>query len=122
MAGNKLVIHPMGDVTVVNFADTSILDTAQIEEIGKELYRLTDELDKKKILLDFSKVQFMSSSAIGVLITLRKKATANKGNLVICGMKKELMKVFEIMNLKKLFQFAANETEALSALGVTTGR
>jgi len=120
MAAARLMIHSMRDVTVVNFEDSSILDAAQIEAIGKALYDLVDVRNIRKLILDFSKVQFLSSSALGVLITLRSKCEAARGTLVICGLRKDLMQVFEITNLKKLFTFRSDEEEALAVFGVTT--
>jgi anti-sigma B factor antagonist len=116
--GAKLLIHTMFDVTIVNFEEARVLDMLQIEQIGKELYRLVDEMDRKKLILDFTKVQFLSSAAVGVLIILRKKSAAIKGSLAICGMRKQLMEVFEIMKIKKLFTFCADEHEALKKLGI----
>jgi anti-anti-sigma factor len=120
MAAARLLIHTMRDVTIVNFEESSILDTMQIEAIGKTLYELVDVRNCKKLILDFTKVHYLSSSALGVLITLRTKSSAIKGTLVICGLRKELMKVFEITNLKKMFTFCPGETEALATFGVTT--
>jgi anti-sigma B factor antagonist len=121
MAGAaRLLIHPFRDVTVVNFQDASILDAAQVESIGEDLYDLVDNKARKKIVLDFTKVQFLSSSALGVLIMLRKKAAAIKGEIVICGIRKELMKVFEITNLTRMFTFAASEEKALAHFGITS--
>jgi anti-sigma B factor antagonist len=117
---SRLLIHPIRDVTIVNIQDASILDTAQVEQLGEELYDLVDGKNRKKLILDFTKVQFLSSSALGVLITLRKKAAAIKGEVVICGLRKELMKVFSITNLDKMFAFRPDEKEALAKFGVTT--
>ena len=115
----NLLIQAMRDVTIVNFEDASILDTLQIEKIGEALYDLVDRRDQKKLVLDFSKVKFLSSSALGVLITLRSKAVAIKGKLAICSMRDELRKVFSISRLDKLFDFYENEEKALTAFGVT---
>jgi len=84
-----------------------------------DLYRLVDEMNRKKIILDFAKVQFLASAAIGMLMNLHRKITAIKGTFVICSLRKDLMKVFEIMKLTKVFKFAANEDEALALLGYT---
>jgi anti-sigma B factor antagonist len=115
----KIVIQKMWEVTVVDFQDGRLLEVQQIEAIGKELYRLVDEMDVKKLVLDFSKVQFLASAAIGMLMTLHRKSTAIKGSFVICGLRRDLMKVFEIMKLTKVFKFAANENEALALFGYT---
>lgn len=118
----KIVVQKMWDVTVVDFQEARLLEAPQIEAIGKELYRLVDEMDVKKLILDFARVQFLASSAIGVLMNLHKKSTAIKGTFIICSLRKELMKVFDIMKLTKVLRFAANEEEALAQLGYTTTR
>jgi len=115
----KTLIQTMWDVTVVDFQEARILEAQQIEAIGRELYRLVDEMDRKKLILDFAKVQFLASAAIGMLMNLHKKTTAIKGTFVICSLRRELMKVFEIMQLTKVFKFAANEDEALALFGYT---
>jgi anti-sigma B factor antagonist len=121
MMANKanLLIQSIRDVTVVNFEDTSILDTLQIELISQTLYDLVENRNQKKLVLDFSKVRFLSSSALGMLISLRNKSKAIKGSLAICALRDDLRKVFTISRLEKLFSFYKNEQDALTAFGVT---
>lgn len=121
MAGSsQLLIHPIKDVTIVNFRDASILDALQVQQIGEELYQLVDAKARRKLVLDFTEVKFLSSSALGVLITLRKKAEDIKGEILLCGIRPELRKVFTITNLDKLFRFYDTEEKALNAFGLTT--
>ena len=87
-----------------------------MDDIATQLYRLVDEMDRKRLLLDLSKVRFLASSAVGVLIDLHKRSAAAKGQFVIVGLRANLMRVFEIMKIKKLFTFCATEEEGLSAL------
>ncbi len=117
----RLVIHPIRDVTVVNFNETAILDTLQIEQIGEDLYDLVDRKACRKMILDFAKVQMLSSSALGVLITLKKKADKIKGKIVLCSLRKDLYKIFEVTRLNKLFEFQPSEAKALASFGVITG-
>ncbi len=121
MAGSgRLFIQPIRDVTVVNFADASILDAQQVQQIGDELFDLVDNKARRKIVLDFEKVRFLSSSALGVLIAMRKKADLIKGRVVLCNMREDLRKVFKITNLEKMFELYDSEEKALGAFGVTT--
>jgi anti-anti-sigma factor len=120
MPAARLLIQTFRDVTVVNFSDSSILDTLQVQQIGEELYELIDDRATRKMILDFSNVKFLSSSALGVLITVRKKADEIKGKVVLCGMKPDLRKIFKITNLEKLFDFYDNEEKALNYFGVST--
>ena len=120
MAGGKLHIQTIGGVTIVNFTEASILDAAVISAIGEQLYELVDQQDRRKLVLDFEKVRFLSSQALGVLINLRKKVDAAKGTLLLCAMRPELLKLFKISNLHKLFKFHDNEEQALNSFGVYT--
>lgn len=120
-SGAKLLIHPVRDVTVVTFTESSILDTLLVQQIGEELYDLVDTKARRKLVLDFANVKFLSSSALGILITLRKKAGEIKGKVLLCGLRPDLRKVFKITNLEKLFEFHDTEEHALEAFGVSTG-
>ncbi len=115
----KILVQKTWDVTIVDFQEARLLEAQQIDAIGQALYRLVEEMDRKKLILDFSKVQFLASAAIGMLMTLHQKSTAIKGTFIICSLRRELMRVFEIMKLTKVFKFAANEDEALAQLGYT---
>jgi len=116
----KLLIHAIKDVTVVNFVDRLIRDLPQIEQIGEELFDLVDNRDRKKLVLDFSKVQGLSSQTLGILITLQQKARNAKGEVVLCGVGAELVRLFKIAGLQKLFKFCDNEDQALACFGVTS--
>lgn len=114
----RIVSHTIKDVTIVNFEDARILDTAQIQKIGDELTNLIEKMARRKVILDFTKVQFLSSSALSVLLVARQKAVAIGGTVTLCGLRKDLMKVFEIMRLDKLFSFFPDEGAALKSYGV----
>jgi len=116
----RLLIENMKDVTVATFQDISILDAVQIDEIGEELYEQIEKKDRKKLILDFSNVKFLSSSALSVLITLHKKAVQAKGQVVLCSMRDDLKKVFEITRLDRMFTFSSNLDDALGVFGRTT--
>ncbi|MBI4581672.1 MAG: STAS domain-containing protein [Planctomycetes bacterium] len=106
---------------IVNFVDTHIRELPQIEQIGLQLYDLVDARGHRKLILDFDKVQSLSSQALGILITLEKKLVEAKGKLVLCSLRPELARLFEIAKLHKHFKFAADEEAALALFGVTTG-
>ena len=75
----RLEVEDIGDVTVVNFIDKKILDEQQIQVIGDQLFRLVEELGRDKLLLNFGNTEYLSSAALGKLITLHKKVNAAGG-------------------------------------------
>ncbi len=113
MANSRLLVEDYAGVAVVTFQDASILDMTHIDQIGRELYRMVDEGNRQKMVLDFSNVRFLASQTLGILLTLQKKSKAIDGSLVLCGLRTELMKVFAITSLDKLFKFFNDDAAAL---------
>ena len=66
----RLEISEIGEVTVVRFVDRKIIDTANIQELGDELFALVENDNRKSLLLNFSHVEFLSSAALNKLILL----------------------------------------------------
>ena len=111
----RLEVEDIGDVTVVNFIDKKILDEQNIQIIGEQLFNLVDELNRLKLLLNFSNVEYLSSSALGKFITLNKKVSKAGGRLILCNIAPQIHEVFEITKLDKLFNIQKEEQAALQA-------
>jgi len=111
----RLEVEDSGDISVVNFVDKKILDEQNIQMIGDDLFRLVDELGRRKIILNFGNVEFLSSAALGKLITMNRKVQAVRGKLILCNITKEIREVFEITKLDKLFTITGDEQSALQA-------
>jgi anti-sigma B factor antagonist len=111
----RLEVEDIGDVTVVNFVDRRILDEQNIQIIGEQLFSLVDEVGRRKILLNFGNVEFLSSAALGKLIALHKKLQAVSGRLILCNIDPEIYEVFEITRLDKFFNIQKEEQAALQA-------
>lgn len=114
-AHRRLEVSEVGDVTVVRFVDRKILDEASIQELGSELFQLVEQENRGKLLLNFSKVDFLSSAALGKLITLDKKVKARSGKLKLSNIRPEIYEVFAITKLNKLFDIKDDEADALKA-------
>jgi anti-sigma B factor antagonist len=111
----RLEVEQIGDVTVVNFIDRKILDEQNIQIIGEQLFSLVDEEGCRKLLLNFGNVEFLSSAALGKLITLNKKLQTAKGRLILCNIDPQIHEVFEITKLDKFFNIQKEEQTALQA-------
>src|SRR5215217_5075929 len=111
----RLEVEHIGDVTVVNFVDKKILDEQNIQIIGEQLFGLVDEEGSRKILLNFSNVEYLSSAALGKLITLNKKLQQAGGRLILCNIDAQIFEVFEITKLDRFFKIIKDEQAALQA-------
>ena len=102
------------DVLIVNFTDAKILDEARIQQIGSELMEMVAAAEtSKKLLVDFSGVQFMSSAMIGKLVLLNKKSKAGSIDLKFCSISPNVLEVFKITRLNKVFKIVADKEKAM---------
>jgi len=110
-----LEVSEVGDITVVRFIDRKILDEASIQELGQELFSLVEKERRSKLVLNFAAVEFLSSAALGKLISLNNKAKAHGGVLKMSNIRPEIYEVFAITKLNKLFDIKDDEADALAA-------
>ncbi|MDA0836031.1 MAG: STAS domain-containing protein [Planctomycetota bacterium] len=115
-AQRRLDIDEVGDVTVAKFVDKKILDETNIQIIGNQLFGLVDEDGRTKIVLDFTNVEYLSSAALGKLITMDKKVKKVKGKLRLCCIRPEIYEVFAITKLNKLFDIRDTQESALEGI------
>jgi anti-sigma B factor antagonist len=111
----RIDVSKTGDVSVVKFLDRKILDEAAIQELGAELFGLVEVDNRKTILLDFEGVEFLSSAALGKLITFDRKLKTAKGRLKMCGVAPGILEVFQVTKLNKVFDIRTDAAEALAA-------
>jgi|SRR5688572_3585928 anti-sigma B factor antagonist len=112
--GKRLKIEQSADVTVVHFLDKRILDEPTIQAIAEQLFSLVETDGKRKLLLNFNNVEYMSSAALGKLINLHKKLHALNGRLAMCHVIPQIYEVFAITKLDKIFKIFPTEEAALA--------
>lgn len=108
--------------TVVEFQTESLMNPLELEQVGQALYRAVDDTaaagasPTHRFLLDFTKVKYLSSQAIGVILTLNKKLSAFKNaGLVLCGVGPQLLQLLKITRLDKILTIKPTQAEALKA-------
>jgi len=100
--------------------DKKILDEANIQEIGDELARLVTKDHRIKLLLNFENVEYLSSAALGKLISLHKRVREHSGQLKLCSIRPEIYEVFKITKLNLLFEIYDDEELALKTFKGST--
>lgn len=111
----RLKVDKVGDVTVVELTDKKILDEISIGQIGEQLRQIVLQQASPKLVLDFVNVQYMSSSALGMLITLHKRVRESGGQLRMCCIQPAIYEVFVITRLNEIFQILPTRQEAVES-------
>jgi anti-sigma B factor antagonist len=103
-----------GEVSMIRFMDRKIIEAANIQELGEELFALVEKDQKKNLILNFHNVEFLSSAALNKLIILDKKVKANAGKMRLCNLRPEIYEVFAITRLNQLFDIKSTDADALA--------
>ena len=107
----KTKVEQNGDIAVMRF-EGDITSTSEDAVLGK--YKgLTAET--KKILLDFSKVPYLNSSGIALVIQLLMAASKVSQKVVCFGLSAHFVKVFTMLGLAKYTTLHADEQAARAA-------
>jgi anti-sigma B factor antagonist len=109
----NLTIARQGNVCIVEFEDRKILEELAISQIQERLTDLIAAESPPHILLNFRKVEHLSSAALGVLITLSKQVAERNGQLVLANIHPQIFEVFKITRLNKLFNIRGTTDEAM---------
>jgi anti-sigma B factor antagonist len=113
----RLVLEDIGDVTVVNFVGRINLGAQEAQSIGEKLFILVDQEGRRKILLNFGKVDYLSSGALPMFIQLTKKLKQAGGRLAFFGVAPKVLEMFgPEQNLPALFKSYEKEQQALQAM------
>lgn len=127
MNGNEpmIAIEYAGSATVVNLLPGELLDVSQIIRLRETLYPLADE-SGVNLIMDFSQVKSLSSSALGYLMEVKKQVEQRQGRFIICGVKTKVIntpedryinEIFKVARLDTFFEICEGVPEALRRLG-----
>ena len=59
--------------------------------------------DARKIVVDLNSVTYLDSSALGMLLVLKKEVEARQGSVTLRGAREGVRRVLEVANFEKLF-------------------
>ncbi len=111
-----IVIQTIQGVTVATINDSAVIDPRHIEEFRSTLFALIDQEDRRKLVLNLTKVKNLSSAALAVLIPLQEKYAKAKGRLVLVGINDGIRYLFEVTKLDRLLTLADTEAEAITLI------
>lgn len=103
-------------------ASTAIIDikgeiNSFAESILMDVYTQATSAGAKAILLNFSGLEYMNSSGIGLLVTLLIRVNRQKQRLLAYGLSDHYRQIFELTRLNEAILIFADENAALAAAG-----
>ena len=101
---------------VIEFVHDANLDANTTENVRTGLFDLVENDQRPGFVIDLTNVAFMSSQALGMLVTLRLKAARTGKQLVLCGVHEPLTEIITLTQLDKLYEIWATRADALQRL------
>src|SRR5579859_7347185 len=108
-----------GGVRIIS-QKTSIIDiqgdvTAAAETAMMEAFAAAGTPSTKTIILNFSGLEYMNSSGIGLLVTLLIRANRQKQRVMAFGLSEHYRHIFELTRLNEAISIYDSEAAALDA-------
>ena len=100
--GGALVLLPIGRL---DSANARSFESIVMERIGT---------GEQRLLVDFSRLNFISSSGMRVLLMAAKKLHASQGKLVLCAMPDHIQEVFRISGFDQIIPIRDTRESALA--------
>lgn len=112
----NLSIEYIGGIVAAIPTDAKILDEEQIQSLEKTFMPLIEQNVGIRLLVDFSHVQFLTSSVLGLLIRIHRKVLQSDGQLRLCCIDGKILDIFKITRLDKVFAIYPDRQSAVEGL------
>jgi anti-sigma B factor antagonist len=108
----RVEVKKEGDVLVV--AVEGELDASTAPELRDKFEELIGR-GENKYVVDLAGVGFMDSSGISAIVNLFKRVRIGQGDVRLCNLGSEIMKIFELTRLNRVFDIYESRAAAISS-------
>ena len=91
---------------------SSVLDALNVSRFGNEVLAHIRNRPGINLLLNFERVNYLSSAVLTELLRINEAVQEVAGRLRLCALNQDIRKVFEITNLDKIFVIYGSPEEA----------
>lgn len=91
------------------FADCNSLTDANIDLAGEQLYSLVESEAGTHLALDLANVDFLTSTALGKLVSVHRKLKAKGGRFTLENVQPRIREIFAITALDRVIEFGPSK-------------
>ena len=108
----EITVEKANDVAVVAMP-VAELDAANTAEFKRDMAPVLDA--HAKVVLDLTRLRFIDSSGLGVLVSGYKNAATHQGSIKLCSLQTQVKSMFELTRLHRVFDIYQTMDEALES-------
>lgn len=111
-----ITVNYNSGVVVVTIDREKILEEKDIQTLEETINPIIAENDPLRMAVDFSKVEYLSSSVLGLLIRVNNTIKERGGNMCLCNISSRIYGIFKITRLDKVFHVFEKTEQAIAHL------
>lgn len=113
-----LTLEECQPAVVATITRPQLSEEENIDVLGKELLDLVDQYGFRKIVVSLQHVTYITSAALGKLITLHRRLHRKEGQLIVCGAAAAVKDVLQTSRLNDYFTIAVDVPSAMTMMTV----
>jgi anti-anti-sigma factor len=102
-------------VNLIELDLPEVLDTVEFDQFSTTLISAVSAAPDQPWILDLTRVSYMGSAMLGLMVNVRQVVKQSAGRLVLCGMSPRLHGIFRACTLERLFVIAKARPDAVKA-------
>ena len=104
------------DVQVITFESAGGLNDFRNSALRDALYELVATHNDPMLAVDLSKVDYLSSSGVAILVGLKRRVETKGGKIVIFHVQPIVRDLLAVMKLDRFFAISEDESKAIDSL------
>jgi len=102
----SLGIKNLNDITIIEIE--GFLDAYTANDLEQAIFKIIQN-GKFKIIVNFSKLEYISSAGLGVFMAFIEEIRAKSGDIKLSAMNSKVFSVFDLLGFPMLFDIDSNE-------------
>lgn len=115
MEGSDLfnVVTEDDSIRIIELELPLLLDPQEFDTLNTGLLGTVDEAPGGQFIIDLSKVSYLGSAMLGMMVNIRQRVKQADGMLVLCGMSERLLAIFEACCMERLFKIVRTRADGI---------
>ena len=118
MADDFFQVSQVGSASVVSLTLPETTDSNEFDRLNEDILVVFADRPGGNWVLDVTGLDYMGSSALGLLVNIRQRVIQSGGQLVLCGLSPQLLRVFRTCCMERLFRISKTRAEAVKSIAL----
>ena len=102
-----------GPIKVLELVLPTSIDSSEFDRLNETVLDVMGKEPGAGWVLDLTRVAYMGSAVLGLMVNIRQVVMKAQGTIVLCGMNDRLMRIFETCCMERLFRIVPGRAEAI---------